>query len=111
MVSEEAVLRALRGIRDPEQQQDIVTLGLIHDLQIADSEVSFKLAFTTQSPQAKVTMHIMASRLVSQVPGVPQARVQLGGGAKPAAAPPAEAAPGHGHGQGPARGADLIPHW
>src|SRR5213593_3492005 len=104
MVSEEAVLRALRGIRDPEQQQDIVTLGLIHDLQIADSEVSFTLAFTTQSPQAKVTMHSMASRLVSQVPGVSRVQVKMGGVAKPAAA-----APAHGHGQGPARGADLIP--
>src|SRR2546429_2543951 len=109
MVSEEAVLRALRGIRDPEQQQDIVTLGLIHDLQIADSEVSFTLAFTTQSPQAKVTMHTMASRLVSQVPGVSRVQVKMGGVAKPAAAAPAAAAPAHGHGQGPARGADLIP--
>src|SRR5213593_4048777 len=109
MVSEEAVLRALRGIRDPEQQQDIVTLGLIHDLQIADSEVSFTLAFTTQSPQAKVTMHSMASRLVSQVPGVSRVQVKMGGVAKPAAAAPAAAAPAHGHGQGPARGADLIP--
>src|SRR2546426_11745305 len=107
MVSEEAVLRALRGIRDPEQQQDIVTLGLIHDLQIADSEVSFTLAFTTQSPQAKVTMHSMASRLVSQVPGVSRVQVKMGGVAKPTAAAPAAAAPGHG--QGPARGADLIP--
>src|SRR3989475_2292939 len=109
MVSEEAVLRALRGIRDPEQQQDIVTLGLIHDLQIADSEVPFPLAFTTQSPQAKVTMHSMASRLVSQVPGVSRVQVKMGGVAKPAAAAPAAAAPAHGHGQGPARGADLIP--
>src|SRR5713101_7126498 len=109
MVSEEAVLRALRGIRDPEQQQDIVTLGLIRDLQIADSEVSFTLAFTTQSPQAKVTMHSMASRLVSQVPGVSRVQVKMGGVAKPAAAAPAAAAPAHGHGQGPARGADLIP--
>jgi len=109
MVSEEAVLRALRGIRDPEQRQDIVTLGLIHDLQIADSEVSFTLAFTTQSPQAKVTMHSMASRLVSQVPGVSRVQVKMGGVAKPAAAAPAAAAPAHGHGQGPARGADLIP--
>src|SRR5438309_2581672 len=109
MVSEEAVLRALRGIRDPEQQQDIVTLGLIRDLQIADSEVSFTLAFTTQSPQAKVTMHSMASRVVSQVPGVSRVHVKMGGVAKPAAAAPAAAAPAHGHGQGPARPADLVP--
>src|SRR5881296_159616 len=109
MVYEAAVLRALRGISDPEQQQDIVTLGLISDLQITDSEVSFTLAFTTQSPQAKVTMHSMASRLVSQVPGVSRVQVKMGGVAKPAAAAPAAAAPAHGHGQGPARGADLIP--
>src|SRR5213596_3209520 len=102
MVSEEAVLRALRGIRDPEQQQDIVTLGLIHDLQIADSEVSFTLAFTTQSPQAKVTMHSMASRLVSQVPGVSRVQVKMGGGAREPAAAPA-------HGHGPAKSAELIP--
>src|SRR5712692_9323501 len=33
----------------------------------------------------------------------------MGGVATPAAAKPAAAAPAHGHGQGPARGADLIP--
>src|SRR6059036_3681823 len=108
MVSEEAVLRALRGIRDPEQQQDIVTLGLIHDLQIADSEVSFTLAFTTQSPQAKVTMHSMASRLVSQVPGVSRVQVKMGGVAKPAAAAPAAAERADMIGQAPALRAALI---
>ena len=105
MVSEEAVLRALRGIRDPEQQQDIVTLGLVRDLQIADSQVSFTLAFTTQSPKSRVTMHSMASRLVSQIPGVSGVQVKMGSGAQPAK----PAAPAHAHGQGPARGADLIP--
>ena len=109
MVSEETVLQALRGIRDPDRQQDIVTLGLVRDLQITDSDVSFTLAFIDQSPQAKVTMHSMASRLVSQVPGVSRVQVKMGGVAKPAAAAPAAAAPAHGHGQGPARGADLIP--
>src|SRR5213593_4395015 len=81
MVSEATVLQALRGIRDPEAQQDIVTLGLVRDLRIADAEVSFTLAFTTQSPQAQVTM---------------------GGGAREPAAAPA-------HGHGPAKSAELIP--
>src|SRR5438445_1900017 len=54
-------------------------------------------------------MHRMASRLVSQVPGVSRVQVKMGGVAKPTAAAPAAAAPAHGHGQGPARGADLIP--
>src|SRR5216117_1926893 len=102
MVSEATVLQALRGIRDPEAQQDIVTLGLVRDLRIADAEVSFTLAFTTQSPQAKVTMHTMASRLVGQLPGVSRVQVKMGGGAREQPAAPAP-------GQAPARGAELIP--
>ncbi len=102
MVSEAKVLDALRGVRDPEQQQDIVALGLVKDLRVTDSEVSFTLAFTTQSPQAKVTMHSMASRLVGQVPGVSKVRVAMGG-----PAPTAQQA--HAHGGAPARAEDLIP--
>src|SRR5438046_7918018 len=102
MVSEETVLQALRGIRDPDRQQDIVTLGLVRDLQIADSDVSFTLAFIDQSPQAKVTMHSMASRLVSQIPGVSRVQVKMGVGAKPAVAAPAPPA-------APGPSADLIP--
>ena len=102
MVSEATVLQALRGIRDPEAQQDIVTLGLVRDLRIADAEVSFTLAFTTQSPQVKVTMHTMASRLVGQLPGVSRVQVKMGGGAREPAAAPA-------HGHGPAKSAELIP--
>ncbi len=99
------MLDVLRGVRDPEQQKDIVTLGLIRDLRIADSEVTFTLAFTTQSPQSKVTMHSMASRLVGQLPGVSKVKVTMGGAAQPA--PPAQQP--HAHGQAPARAEDLIP--
>src|SRR5439155_932088 len=68
MVSEAAVLQALRAIRDPEAQQDIVALGLVRDVRITEADVSFTLAFTAQSPQAKATIHSMASRLVGQLP-------------------------------------------
>src|SRR2546429_404939 len=77
MVSEAAVLQALRAIRDPEAQQDIVALGLVRDVRITEADVSFTLAFTAQSPQAKATIHSMASRLVGQLPGV--SRVQVHG--------------------------------
>ena len=114
MVSEATVLQALRAIRDPEAQQDIVTLGLVRDMRIADADVSFTLAFTTQSPQAKVAMHSMASRLVGQLPGVSRVHVKMGGGAGSHATGPAHGAapaPGapHAQGGGPARAAELIP--
>ena len=106
MVTQDAVLDALRAVKDPDAQQDIVSLGLIRDLTIADSQVTFTLAFTTQSPASKATMHSMASRAVGRVPGVSKVQVKMGSGqpARPAQAPHA-----HGHGPAQPRPEDFIP--
>ena len=106
MVTQDAVLDALRAVKDPEGQQDVVSLGLIRDLTIADTQVTFTLAFTTQSAASKATMHTMASRVVGLVPGVSKVQVKMGSGqpARPAQAPHA-----HGHGHGQPRAEDFIP--
>jgi ATP-binding protein involved in chromosome partitioning len=104
MVSEQAVLDALRGVKDPERQQDIVSLGLVRDLQIAESGVTFTLAFTSQSPQSKVTLHSMASRIVGRLPGVSKVQVKMGG----AETRPAPAAHGHAHAPASQR-SEFIP--
>ncbi len=94
-ITEAAVLDALRRIQDPEQQKDIVTLGLVRDLRIQDAEVSFTLAFTSQSPASKATLHSGASRVVSILPGVSKVQVKMGSAGQAArsapAAPPAPA--------------------
>ncbi|HEY7538886.1 MAG TPA: Mrp/NBP35 family ATP-binding protein [Methylomirabilota bacterium] len=107
MVTQDAVLQALRAVRDPDAQQDIVSLGLIHDLTIADAQVSFTLAFTTQSPASKATLHSMASRAVQRVPGVEKVQVKMGSGQPGRPAPAAPHAHGHAHGQ--AKAEDFIP--
>jgi ATP-binding protein involved in chromosome partitioning len=99
MATEPQVLDALRGIRDPDSQKDIVTLGLVRDIAIADGTVTLTLAFTSQTPATKATMHSMATRVVGQLPGVTRVQVKMGGGATPAAA---AHAPGHGHAHGAA---------
>jgi ATP-binding protein involved in chromosome partitioning len=106
MVTQDVVLDALRAVKDPDAQQDIVSLGLIRDLTIADSQVTFTLAFTTQSPASKATMHSMASRAVGRLPGVSKVQVKMGAGqpARPAQAPHA-----HGHGPAQPRAEDFIP--
>jgi ATP-binding protein involved in chromosome partitioning len=116
MATEQQVLEALRAIRDPESQKDIVALGLVRDLAIADSGVSFTLAFTGQAPATKATVHSMATRLVGQLPGVGRVQIKMGGApaaAAPAPAPAPAHAHGHAHGQpqgqaAPAR-PDFIP--
>ncbi|MBI2527595.1 MAG: Mrp/NBP35 family ATP-binding protein [Candidatus Rokubacteria bacterium] len=101
-ITESAVLQALRAIEDPEQRRDIVSLGLVRDLEIQDSEVSFTLAFTTQSPAVKAALHSGASRTVSGIPGVSKVRVKMGSAAQPAAAP-------HGAPQAAAAAPEFIP--
>jgi ATP-binding protein involved in chromosome partitioning len=107
MVSEQAVLAALRTIKDPEAQQDIVTLGLVRDLAVSEAEVSLTLAFTSQPPATKVSMHSAASKLIGQLPGVSRVQVKMGGGpSRPAAAGGHQ---GHAHGAPAAPAPDLIP--
>src|SRR5262245_5883323 len=111
MPTEQQVLEALRGIRDPESQKDIVALGLVRDLAIDPSGVSLTLAFTSQPAATKATMHSMATRLLGQIPGIGRVQVKMGAGGAPAAHAPH--AHGHAHGQpqaGPgAPPVNLIP--
>src|SRR5205814_1467112 len=66
------------------------------------SGVTFPLAFTTRSPQSKVTLHSMASRIVGRLPGVAKVQVKMGGAeTRPAAA-------AHGHAPAASR-AEFIP--
>ncbi len=100
VVTETAVLDALRTVEDPDSRKDIVSLGMVKDLHVEDSTVSFTLAFTNQPPAAKVTLHSGASKAVSQIPGVTKVQVKMGGAAQ--SARPAPAA-------GPPPAADFIP--
>src|SRR5438093_4516539 len=111
MVSEQAVLAALRSIKDPDSQQDIVSLGLVRDLAIGETEVAFTLAFTSQAPATKVSMHSSASRIVRELPGVASVQVKMaGGGQARGPAAPASAPQGHAHGAPAAPAAEnLIP--
>jgi ATP-binding protein involved in chromosome partitioning len=96
-VTESAVLDALRTVNDPELGKDIVTLGLVRDLDIHESGVSFTLAFTTQPAASKVALHSGATRAVSQIPGAGRVQVKMGAAAArpapPSAAPSGEFIP------------------
>eukprot|EP01132_Coremiostelium_polycephalum_P000055 gene55-81_t len=46
-VIEKAVLKALSQVYDPDLKQDLVTLHMIHNLQVVDQRISFTLMLTT----------------------------------------------------------------
>ncbi|HEV8438191.1 MAG TPA: Mrp/NBP35 family ATP-binding protein [Methylomirabilota bacterium] len=92
-ITEDRILDVLRTVKDPDLGKDIVTLGLVRDLSIHDGEVAFTLAFTTQPPATKVTLHSGASKSVSQIPGVTRVQVKMGSAAAARPAGPAAPAP------------------
>ena len=86
MATEQQILDALRGIRDPDTQKDIVALGLVRDLSVQSGQVSFTLAFTGQAAATKAMVHSMATRVVGQLPGVSGVQAKMGGAGAPAPA-------------------------
>ena len=91
MITEEAVLQALRTVQDPGAGEDIVSLGLVQGMTIQDGRVSFTLQFTTQPAVAKAQIHSQARKVVAALAGVSDVKVAMGGGTQAAGRPaPAE---------------------
>src|SRR5688572_6828288 len=77
MVTETAVKKALRSVKDPELNLDLVVLGLIYDIQIDGSTVDVTMSLT--SPACPVAGEIVnrAREAVEGVEGVQEANVEL----------------------------------
>lgn len=92
MVTEEAVLEALRNVQDPDLHMDVVVLGFVKNLSIQDARVSFTLELTTPACPAKGLLERQARDAVLKVPGVGEVRVTLTARVR-SSAPPGEEAP------------------
>lgn len=47
MIKKEEVLKALSSVMDPDLGKDLVTLGMIQDLEVTDKKVAFSIVLTT----------------------------------------------------------------
>jgi ATP-binding protein involved in chromosome partitioning len=77
MVSHEAVMAALRTIKDPDLNRDIVSLNFVRDLEITGSCVKFKLVLTTPACPVKEKLQQAAREAVLSVPGVESVEVVM----------------------------------
>ena len=77
MVTEASVKKALRGVKDPELNLDLVVLGLIYDIQIRGAHVDVTMSLT--SPMCPVAGELVnqAREAVEKVEGVESAEVEL----------------------------------
>jgi ATP-binding protein involved in chromosome partitioning len=76
-VEQTAVLEALKVVRDPDLQRDIVSLGFIKNLTIDSGRVAFTIELTTPACPVKDQMRDQARAAVLQLPGVSSVDVQM----------------------------------
>jgi len=77
MVLEHTVLDALKVVRDPDLNRDIVSLGFIKNLKIDDGRVAFTIELTTPACPVKDQMRDQARAAVMQLPGVASVDVHM----------------------------------
>jgi len=126
-VTRETVLERLKAVRGPDLEGDIVSLGMVSDIFIADAKVFFSITVPAARAQELEPLRAAAERSVKSIPGVAGAVVALtaekkGGGMearvapRPAApqrpvAPPQQrpaAPPSHSQGKRGVPGIDAI---
>src|SRR5918992_574792 len=76
-VSEASVLDALRAVKDPDLNRDIVTLKFIKTLRIEEGRVAFSIELTTPACPVKDQMREQARALVAALPGVTSVDIEM----------------------------------
>ena len=85
-LSEEQVRDALRSVRYPGFSRDIVSFGLVKDVQINRGEVKVQLALATNDPNIPATIKNDAEKILRELNGIRSAKVLIDIHAPPAGA-------------------------
>ena len=73
----EDVLRVLGQVIDPELGRDVVSLGMIRDVQVEDGVAQFTLCLTTPACPIRDQLEYTARKAVADLPGIHDVRVQV----------------------------------
>jgi ATP-binding protein involved in chromosome partitioning len=76
-VDQARVLDALKVVRDPDLNRDIVSLGFIKDLRLEEGRVAFTIELTTPACPVKDQMRDQARAAVMQIAGVTSVDVNM----------------------------------
>ncbi len=112
-VTQETVLDQLRTITGPDFSGNIVDLGLVSEIFIADSKVFFSITVPAARAREMEPLRAAAERVVKAIPGVAGAMVALTaekkGGGMESAPPPPRPAPRPAPAAAPARPQQPAP--
>src|SRR2546428_4792026 len=89
-VREEAVLEALRAVKDPDLHRDIVSLGFVKNLAINGGALTLDIELTTPACPVKDRLKEEATTLLKALPGVSSVAVNMTAAVRKAAPTPLE---------------------
>ena len=75
-ISPQEVLNALRAVKDPDLNRDIVALGFVKDIEVSDHHVSFTIQLTTPACPVRDQMAAAARQAVEAL-GVKDVQVRM----------------------------------
>ncbi len=75
--TKESILAALSKVQEPELHQDLVTLNMIRDLEIAGGKVKFTVMLTTPACPLRGQIEKESRQAALSVPGVSEVEVKL----------------------------------
>src|SRR5262245_25705601 len=93
VITETAVLDALRAVRDPDLHKDIVSLGFVKGLRIDGGRVAFTIELTTPACPVKDLMREQARGAVATLPGVSAVDIEMTAAVRAVASPDMNRAP------------------
>jgi ATP-binding protein involved in chromosome partitioning len=75
-ITNDQVMAALGTVMDPDLHKDLVTLGMIENVQVTGGEVAFTLVLTTSACPLKAQIEEDCRRAVSALAGVTAVRIE-----------------------------------
>ncbi len=91
----QAILDVLKTVQDPDLRRDLVSLGMIQDLEITpQGVVSFRVVLTTPACPLKEVMERECREKVSRIPGVSRVDIKMDAQVRRGAQAPGGAQPG-----------------
>ncbi|MBS3751634.1 MAG: iron-sulfur cluster assembly protein, partial [Anaerolineales bacterium] len=76
-ITKDDVMKALGTVMDPELNRDLVSLGMIKDVEISDAKVAFRLTLTTPACPLRDKIRQDAYQAVSALEGVEDVEIEM----------------------------------
>ena len=77
MIEQDALLSALRTVKDPELNVNVVDLGLVYSIQTHDDQVDVEMTLTSPACPVGPEMLRNAATALEKIEGVTKANVKL----------------------------------